>query len=162
MSFAVAGGWCSARVATLCSGRRFSVIVAAASCAVLAGWAHTVMGWTFVFAITLGLAWALLTLAAIDVLAFRLPDVLTLPLIAAGLLVSLVVTKDIWAHVAGAIIGYCVFAAIGWAFARVRGREGLGSGRCQTCGRCRCMARLGAVAVRHPDRLCGGLFVGWR
>jgi leader peptidase (prepilin peptidase) / N-methyltransferase len=128
VSFAVAGGWCSARVATLCSGRRFSVIVAAASCAVLAGWAHTVMGWTFVFAITLGLAWALLTLAAIDVLAFRLPDVLTLPLIAAGLLVSLVVTKDIWAHIAGAIIGYCVFAAIGWAFARVRGHEGLGLG----------------------------------
>ncbi len=100
------------------------------------------MGWTLVFAITLGLAWTLLTLAAIDVLAFRLPDILTLPLAAAGLLVSMIVPNNLLAHVneaaiaidnlrdhaIGMVIGYCAFAAIGWAFARVRGREGLGLG----------------------------------
>jgi leader peptidase (prepilin peptidase)/N-methyltransferase len=86
------------------------------------------MGWTPIFWITLGLAWTLLTLAGVDILAFRLPDVLTLPLAAAGLLVSLILPNDIWAHIAGAAIGYCAFAAIGWAFARVRGREGLGLG----------------------------------
>jgi len=86
------------------------------------------MGWTVVFAITLALGWALLTLAAIDILAFRLPDILTFPLAAAGLLVAQVVAHDLWAHVAGAAIGYCAFAAIAWGFERARGREGLGLG----------------------------------
>lgn len=86
------------------------------------------MGWTLVFGITLGLAWALFTLAAIDVLAFRLPDLVTLPLAAGGLVASLILTNEIWAHLAGAVIGYCAFAAISWAFARLRGREGLGQG----------------------------------
>jgi leader peptidase (prepilin peptidase)/N-methyltransferase len=102
--------------------------VAVALCAALGAWAAWIMGWTPIFAITLGLAWVLLTLAVIDVLAFRLPDLLTLPLAAAGLLISLIVLHDFWAHLAGAVIGYCAFAAIGWAFARVRGHEGLGLG----------------------------------
>jgi len=126
--FALAGGWSSARVATSFSDRRFPVAVAAVFCVVLSEWAASIMGWTPVFAITLALAWALLTLAAIDILAFRLPDLLTLPLTAAGLLVSLIVPKDIWSHLAGAVIGYCAFAAIGCGYARLRGREGLGLG----------------------------------
>lgn len=126
--FALAGGWSSARVATSFSDRRFPFAFAMAFCAVLAGWAAAIMGWTAVFAITLLLAWALLTLAAIDILAFRLPDALTLPLAAAGLVVALILPNDIWAHVAGAIIGYGTFAAIGWGFARIRGHEGLGLG----------------------------------
>lgn len=127
-AFALAGGWSSARVTSAFSGQRFPIAIAAVLCGALAAWAIAIMGWTPVFAITLGLAWALLTLAAIDVLAFRLPDLLTFPLAAAGLLVSLIVPNDIWAHLAGAIIGYCAFAAIGWGFARVRGKEGLGLG----------------------------------
>jgi leader peptidase (prepilin peptidase) / N-methyltransferase len=127
-AFALAGGWSSARVAATLSGRRFSVAMASALCFVLAAWAAAIMGWTVVFAITLALGWALLTLAAIDILAFRLPDILTFPLAAAGLLVALTVAHDLWAHLAGAAIGYCAFAAIAWGFARLRGREGLGLG----------------------------------
>jgi len=127
-AFAIAGGWSSARAAASLAGNQFHIALAAVLCAGFAAWALAVMGWTLVFTITLGLAWTLLTLAAIDSLAFRLPDILTLPLAAAGLLVSLTLTHDIWAHVAGAVIGYCVFAVIGWAFARMRGHEGLGLG----------------------------------
>jgi leader peptidase (prepilin peptidase)/N-methyltransferase len=127
-AFALAGGWSCARVASAFSDSRFATAIAVALCAALAVWAAAIMGWTVIFAITLGLAWVLLTLAAIDVLAFRLPDLLTLPLAAAGLLISLILPFAFWAHVAGAVIGYCVFAAIGWAFSRVRGREGLGLG----------------------------------
>lgn len=127
-AFALAGGWSSARAATIFSGRRVPITVSVAVSAVLAGWAANVMGWTPVFVITLVLAWSLLTLAAIDILAFRLPDALTLPLAAAGLFVALILPNEIWAHVAGAIIGYGAFAAIGWGFARLRGREGLGLG----------------------------------
>jgi leader peptidase (prepilin peptidase)/N-methyltransferase len=127
-TFALAGGWSSARVASAFSGSRFATAIAVAICAALGAWAAVIMGWTPVFAITLGLAWTLITLAAIDVLAFRLPDLLTLPLAAAGLLISLILPSEFWAHLAGAVIGYCAFAAIGWAFARVRGREGLGMG----------------------------------
>jgi leader peptidase (prepilin peptidase)/N-methyltransferase len=127
-AFALAGGWSSARAAVILSGRRFSVAMASALCVALAAWAAAIMGWTVVFAITLALGWALLTLAAIDILAFRLPDILTFPLAAAGLLVAQVVAHDLWAHVAGAAIGYCAFAAIAWGFERARGREGLGLG----------------------------------
>ena len=111
-------------------------------CAVLGAWAAAIVGWPLVFVVTLGLAWTLLTLAAIDILAFRLPDLLTLPLAAAGLAVSLTVPDVLWTHgiataiaidklrdhALGLVIGYCAFAALGWAFARVRGREGLGLG----------------------------------
>jgi leader peptidase (prepilin peptidase)/N-methyltransferase len=127
-AFALAGGRSSARAAVILSGRRFSVAMASALCVALAAWAAAIMGWTVVFAITLALGWALLTLAAIDILAFRLPDILTFPLAAAGLLVAQVVAHDLWAHVAGAAIGYCAFAAIAWGFERARGREGLGLG----------------------------------
>jgi leader peptidase (prepilin peptidase)/N-methyltransferase len=126
--FAGAGGWAAARTATAFSVRPVSVAISTALCAGLAAWAAATMGLTLIFAITLGLGWALLALAVIDILAFRLPDLLTLPLIGAGLLVSTFVLNDLWPHVAGAVIGYCAFAAIGWVFARLRGREGLGLG----------------------------------
>lgn len=141
-AFAVAGGWSSARVASAFSGSRFAVALAVALSGALGTWAAAIMGWTAVLAITMGLAWALLTLSAIDILAFRLPDLLTLPLAVAGLLVSLMGPNEVWGHLAGAIIGYFAFAAIGWAFARVRGREGLGLGD----------AKLAAA---------GGAWLGW-
>ena len=71
----------------------------------------------------------LLILAVVDVRVLRLPDVLTLPLIAAGLGAGLLVSERAWLdHLIGVAAGYAAFAAVAWAYRRVRSREGLGLG----------------------------------
>jgi leader peptidase (prepilin peptidase)/N-methyltransferase len=73
--------------------------------------------------------WTLGLLAVVDVLAFRLPDVLTLPLGLAGLILGPRLLSGVLAdHVIGAIAGYAVLAGIAWLYLRLRGREGLGLG----------------------------------
>ncbi len=75
------------------------------------------------------LGWALLWLAVIDLREFRLPDRITLPLIAAGLLSGLILHPAlIWDHAAGAAAGYILFRLIESAFRQVRGYDGLGRG----------------------------------
>lgn len=75
-----------------------------------------------------GLSAALAALAVIDARTFRLPDVLTLPLIAAGLAFALVSGAGIWLHVLGAGLGYLSLVAVEVAYRRLRGRDGLGRG----------------------------------
>lgn len=76
-----------------------------------------------------GLGWVLLTLAVIDFRSFLLPDQLTLPLIAAGVLVAwLNHPATLSDHVAGAVIGLIGFLAVGLLYRRMRSREGLGMG----------------------------------
>ena len=76
-----------------------------------------------------GLGWVLLALAAIDQREQLLPDVLTLPLIPAGLAVAYVDDPaHLFDHAVGAIAGYAVFVLIELVYARVRGRAGLGRG----------------------------------
>jgi leader peptidase (prepilin peptidase)/N-methyltransferase len=75
------------------------------------------------------LGWTLLALAWIDLEQFWLPDVLTLPLLVAGLLVAW--AREPWTltdRAAGAIAGYLAFRVIGRLYAALRGREGLGQG----------------------------------
>ncbi|MBV9784143.1 MAG: prepilin peptidase [Acidisphaera sp.] len=80
-------------------------------------WADCVLGWT------------LLALAWIDWQHFRLPDVLTLPLVLLGLgATAILQPADLVDHAAGAVAGYLAFRAIGAAYRRLRGREGLGQG----------------------------------
>jgi leader peptidase (prepilin peptidase)/N-methyltransferase len=75
------------------------------------------------------LGWALLTLAWIDWRHFRLPDVLTLPLLLAGLAVTWLETPDdVTDHAIGAAVGYLGFRALAWVYRMVRGRQGLGQG----------------------------------
>ncbi len=89
------------------------------------------------------LGWWLLTLAAVDAREMILPDLLTLPLILAGLAVTYLVAPDRLAHhLAGAGAGFAVIAAIGYAYRRLRGRDGIGLGD----------AKLAAAA---------GAWVGW-
>ena len=79
--------------------------------------------------ITCALGWTLLTLAWVDWTDMLLPDVLTLPLIVAGLAVTWVESPDLLLDHAAATIGaYFVFTGISAAYRRVRGREGLGGG----------------------------------
>ena len=77
----------------------------------------------------LAAGWTLGLLAAVDVVALRLPDVLTLPLGLAGLLVGpWLLGTPLVDHLIGAVAGYGVLALAAWAYARLRGREGLGLG----------------------------------
>ena len=73
--------------------------------------------------------WTLLTLAVIDARHLLLPDVLTLPLIPAGLGVTYALAPASLAdHVVGAAAGFLAFYAIGAIYRRLGGREGLGLG----------------------------------
>jgi leader peptidase (prepilin peptidase)/N-methyltransferase len=75
------------------------------------------------------LGWSLLTLGWIDTLCQRLPDVLTLPLLVAGLCEALFLEPDaVTSRAIGAIAAYAGFRVIAFAFRRLRGREGLGEG----------------------------------
>lgn len=75
------------------------------------------------------LGWTLLTLAWIDVEWFLLPDVLTLPLLLAGLGVAMLTMPDdaLW-HALGAACGYLGLRGIALLYRALRGREGLGTG----------------------------------
>jgi leader peptidase (prepilin peptidase)/N-methyltransferase len=80
--------------------------------------------------IACGLAWTLLALAVADSHFGLLPDVLTLPLLPAGLLAAWW-SGDDWLlldRVVGAILAFGLLAAVGWAYRRWRGRLGLGFG----------------------------------
>ena len=97
-----------------------AVAVAASAAAVLSGW----LLWA-----SLALGWTLLTMAAIDLRHYWLPDRLTLPLIPAGLLVTwLVDPAGLADHALGALAGFLAFAGIAWAYRRLRRRAGLGLG----------------------------------
>jgi len=96
--------------------------------AAIAVWsALTADGW--LLGATCGFGWTLLVLAMIDITYFRLPNVLTLPLAAIGLLVTYAVDSDLLlSHAFGAAIGFVVFAAIRESYLLMRGCEGLGLG----------------------------------
>jgi leader peptidase (prepilin peptidase)/N-methyltransferase len=76
-----------------------------------------------------GLGCILLVLGWIDARNFILPDVLTLPLAAAGIVVTALLDRSpVLDHLIGAAAGYLVLLLIGLAYRRFRGREGLGTG----------------------------------
>ncbi|HEX3429913.1 MAG TPA: A24 family peptidase [Rhizomicrobium sp.] len=73
--------------------------------------------------------WTLLLLAAIDWRVQLLPDVLTLPLMLAGLVASFVFPLGLWRdHAIGAAAGFAALALVAWLYHRLRKREGLGLG----------------------------------
>jgi leader peptidase (prepilin peptidase)/N-methyltransferase len=101
-----------------------AIELAALAVAISAASVHA--GWLLLASLALG--WTLLTLAAIDLRTQLLPDVLTLPLIPAGLLVAWLRDAPLPGHVLGALAGYLAFVAIAWLYHRLRQREGLGLG----------------------------------
>jgi leader peptidase (prepilin peptidase)/N-methyltransferase len=71
----------------------------------------------------------LVALSFLDLEHFWLPDVLTLPLTALGLLLSLVLPHLRWYEAwSGALVGGGAFYAGAWGYYRLTGREGLGLG----------------------------------
>lgn len=107
-------------------------------------WAALIAPPPWILAASLGLGWVLLCLAAIDVAALRLPDVLTLPLLGAGLAeAAFLPGRPILDHLAGAAVGWALLAGVALAYRRWRGIDGLGLGD----------AKLLAAA---------GAWLGWR
>lgn len=81
------------------------------------GWASVLLGW------------ALLYLALVDLRCFRLPDAVTLPLVLAGLGLSVLgLTGPLLDHALGALVGFAVLAALRSIWLTWRGVEGLGLG----------------------------------
>jgi leader peptidase (prepilin peptidase)/N-methyltransferase len=106
-----------------------------AASAALGAWAAFVMPSPLLLAITCVLGWILLLLGIVDALAFRLPDILTLPLLAVGVAVAwLLPDRDLLGHAIAAFLGAAVFYAISVAYHRTRGQEGLGLGDAKLAG----------------------------
>jgi leader peptidase (prepilin peptidase)/N-methyltransferase len=75
------------------------------------------------------LGWWLLALAWIDLRHWLLPDVLTLPLVVAGLAGALLFDPGgLTDRALGAVLGYVAFRLVAYAYRKVRGRDGLGAG----------------------------------
>lgn len=70
----------------------------------------------------------LVQLARIDWATQRLPNVITLPLLAAGLAWAFGTSEDFYLHLLGAALGYAVFWAVEVAYRLIRKRDGLGRG----------------------------------
>lgn len=84
-------------------------------------------GWLALASALLG--WTLLFLALLDLRAFWLPRIGGWGLVAAGLAVSAVFGREpLRAALIGAGLGWGGLATVGWAYARIRRREGLGEG----------------------------------
>jgi leader peptidase (prepilin peptidase)/N-methyltransferase len=81
-----------------------------------------------VAAASIALSMALLTLAVVDMTAYRLPDLITLPLILAGLAVAWLERTDLAAHALGAVAGWAAIAALARGFHALTKRRGIGMG----------------------------------
>jgi leader peptidase (prepilin peptidase)/N-methyltransferase len=88
--------------------------------------------------------WMLLTLAALDIIALWLPDVLTGLLAIVGIGVGLLdVRPPLFDRAIGGLIGYLALWSVAFAYRAIRRREGLGGGDPKL---------FGAI----------GLWIGWR
>jgi leader peptidase (prepilin peptidase) / N-methyltransferase len=82
-----------------------------------------------------GLGWTLLVLAWIDEEHGYLPDAITFPLGAAGLIVAwLIEPTRLPDHVIGAAAGFALLVCIAWVYRSLRRRDGLGPGDAKVLG----------------------------
>ncbi len=78
----------------------------------------------------------LLALGWIDLRRGVLPDVLTLPLLAAGLVAAAWSPPELLDRALGAALGYIALRALALVYRRLRGREGLGGGDAKLFAAC--------------------------
>jgi leader peptidase (prepilin peptidase)/N-methyltransferase len=89
---------------------------------------YFVFGWTPLLAVRLLFGASLVALFAIDLEHHLLPDVITLPGLAVGLVASLFLPPGIVESLIGTLIGGGVLWLIGEAYYRYSGEEGMGGG----------------------------------
>ncbi|HEX2840995.1 A24 family peptidase [Hyphomicrobium sp.] len=83
----------------------------------------------------MALGLALVALSIIDLRTWRLPDIITLPLLAAGLVVAwLVENRDVVTAALAALFAVGALAGLNWIYLQVRGRSGLGFGDAKLFG----------------------------
>lgn len=129
LAFTFGGGLLASRAATYLSESRFPLAAAFIVCAVSAAWTYAVVFGTKAILLSLCLAWALIVLLVVDYRAFRLPNIVTLPLACLGLIATAVLpAASVLNHVAAAAGAYLAMWGISVAYRQLRGREGLGMG----------------------------------
>ena len=113
-----------------CQGRispQYPLVELAGAIIALAVLAIFGVGWQALF--IAGACYALLAMAVIDLRTQLLPDILTLPLLWAGLLYQLLFQPLMLSSaVLGAIAGYLVLWSVYWLFKLFTGKEGMGYG----------------------------------
>ena len=112
------------------------------------------MGLLIIIIATSALAAVLARLAWVDLRTFRLPNIYTVPLIGAGLVLAVVTDRiSIGASVAGALTGFGLFWAIGQFYFVRHGQEGLGLGDAKLFAASGSWVAAICVARRQPWRL---------
>jgi len=130
LSYAVLGGRCRA-----CRTRisiRYPIVELITAAVFI--WHYYVFGWTPLLAIRLLFAASLVALFAIDLEHHLLPDVITLPGIVIGIVVSLFLPPGLQDALIGTLVGGGVLWLIGEAYFRYSGEEGLGGGDVKMLG----------------------------
>jgi len=77
---------------------------------------------------TLLLLGLLARLSYVDWKTYRLPNLITKPLIILGLIYNFNLSLDVYPYLLGAILGYAIFWIVETAYRLIRKREGLGRG----------------------------------
>jgi leader peptidase (prepilin peptidase)/N-methyltransferase len=103
------------------------------------------------------LGWTLLALGWIDWQHMLLPDLLTLPLLLAGLAATAILVPESLAdHAAASVAGYLAFRALDIVYRRLRGRDGLGQGDAKLLAAAGAWVGLAAL----PTVVLGGAIAG--
>jgi leader peptidase (prepilin peptidase)/N-methyltransferase len=132
-------------------------VAAEAAAAGVAGWAAAVTDGPDVWLACL-LGWTLLTAAWIDLRTMILPDVLTLPLLVAGLIITAAISPDALAdHALAAVLGYLALFATARGYRRLRGREGLGLGDAKLLAALGAWLGLSGLPIVLVLAACSGL-----
>ena len=106
------------------------------------------------------LGWTLLALAWIDWTSLQLPDVLTLPLLLAGLTLTLALQpEDLADHCLAAALGYLAFQGLALMYRRLRGRDGLGGGDAKLIAAAGAWCGLEALPLVVLGSAVAGLFI---
>lgn len=72
--------------------------------------------------------WALIGLSYFDIKHGRLPDLLTLPLLALGLVIAILLEQSFGDRILGAALGFGAPVLTQWSYRALRGKEAFGSG----------------------------------
>lgn len=125
LSYLASGGRCAACRSAI--PVRYPLMESA--CAAIGAWAALSQPSAVAAVLTALLGWQLLLIAVVDAEHFWLPDSLTLPLLATGLVAAAMPDRlSLVDAVAGAAAGFGGLWLLARVYRRVRGREGLGGG----------------------------------